>query len=414
MKKLIALFLLLTLCLPLLVACASGDAGGGYYESPAATGAGESTDGNDAQEQVRIPAGQLTAAEWNDNEQYAEWLKLFETVETEQGNEISGAYAPYVTQKKPWNLPFDNRITVSVYEGEAPVAGAKVTLTSNENDNSVIYAAVTNAKGVAYLFGDVEDGTIYVTSGDASTMQAYAGEETVEVQLQGASQKQNVIEIMFVIDTTGSMRDEMEYLKAEIDDVIGRVKEATGAEVRLALLFYRDEGDDYVTRYFDFTTNIQAQQDNLKAQSSKGGGDFPEAVHKALDEAVSKQWSTGNVTKLLFHVLDAPPHETEKIASTYQSAIREAAENGIRIIPVASSGIDGETEYLLRSEALLTGGTYTFLTDDSGIGSSHFDPTISGQYTVELLNSLLVRLIREFHTGEDIPPVDWRQEVGSK
>ena len=78
---------------------------------------------------------------------------------------------------------------------------------------------------------------------------------------------------------------------------------------------------------------------------------------------------------------------------------------------MASRGIDEETEYLLRSEALLTGGTYTFLTDDSGIGNSHFDPTISGQFTVELLNSMLVRLIREFHTGEDIPAVDWRQEV---
>ena len=89
---------------------------------------------------------------------------------------------------------------------------------------------------------------------------------------------------------------------------------------------------------------------------------------------------------------------------------KTAAEKGIRIIPVASSGVNKETEYLLRSEALLSGGTYTFLTDDSGIGHSHLVPTV-GEHTVEFLNSMMVRLICEFHTGEDLPPVDWRQEV---
>jgi len=113
--------------------------------------------------------------------------------------------------------------------------------------------------------------------------------------------------------------------------------------VRLALLFYRDEGDEYVTRYFDFTEDIAAQRTNLAKQKSKGGGDYPEAVHTALHEAVNQQWSSGNTTKLIFHILDAPPHAQTAVGEVYRNAILTAAQKGIRIIPVASSGVDKET-----------------------------------------------------------------------
>ena len=71
------------------------------------------------------------------------------------------------------------------------------------------------------------------------------------------------------------------------------------------------------------------------------------------------------------------------------------AEKGIRLIPLASSGVNTETEFLLRSWAVMTGGTYTFLTNHSGIGGDHLEPTI-GEYEVEKLNDLLVRVIAEY------------------
>ncbi|MBR5089579.1 MAG: hypothetical protein IK093_09125, partial [Ruminiclostridium sp.] len=72
-----------------------------------------------------------------------------------------------------------------------------------------------------------------------------------------------------------------------------------------------------------------------------------------------------------------------------------AAKLGIRIIPVASSGVDTDTEFLCRCMAMATGGTYTFLTDDSGVGYSHLEPTI-GNYEVEKLNDMLVRIITDY------------------
>ena len=75
--------------------------------------------------------------------------------------------------------------------------------------------------------------------------------------------------------------------------------------------------------------------------------------------------------------------------------VKALAAEGVRLIPVASSGVNTETEFLLRSWAVMTGGTYTFLTDHSGVGNSHLEPTV-GEYEVEKLNDLMVRLLMEY------------------
>ena len=388
-----------------------GDASGGASGASGMEVADSATDaatGEDEGSSVKptLPAGQLTAAEWRDLAHFEDWLTLFRSGQTEGEN---GAFYSYVAEggNTLWMLPYRGLVTVEVKNGETPCAGAHVTLACGETSR---YAAVTDARGLAYLFTDGEAGTLTVTSGEGSYSGAWTGESLVSVTLNQNEEKQSVIEIMFVIDTTGSMSDELRYIQAEIDDVIGRVKEAnTDATVRLALLFYRDQGDEYVTRYFDFTEDLAAGKANLAAQTASGGGDYPEAVHTALSEAVSKQWSSGATTKLLFHILDAPPHSDGQVADIYRSAILTAAEKGIRIIPVASSGVNKMTEYLLREEALLTGGTYTFLTNDSGIGGDHLPPTV-GEYTVEYLNAMLVRLICEYYTGVATPPVHWQQQ----
>jgi hypothetical protein len=110
---------------------------------------------------------------------------------------------------------------------------------------------------------------------------------------------------------------------------------------------------------------------------------------------------------LIFHVCDAPPHDIPEDRIRYFNAINNSAEKGIRIIPVASSGIDKATEYLLRQEALITNGTYIFLTDDSGIGGDHIEPTI-GAHVVEYLNACMVRVINEYITGIETKPVAYK------
>jgi Mg-chelatase subunit ChlD len=202
---------------------------------------------------------------------------------------------------------------------------------------------------------------------------------------------------MFVVDATGSMGDEINYLKSELEDIVGRVQSSDNQEViRLGMTFYRDHGDEYLVRNFDFKTDIKQIQADLNQQSAGGGGDFEEAVDEALDNAINQQqWSTTATTRLLFLILDAPPHHDLQRIKTMQKNIEAAAEKGIKIIPVVASGIDKNTEFLMRMTAQATNGTYVFLTDDSGVGNSHLKPTI-GSYQVEYLNNLILRLIKKY------------------
>ena len=79
----------------------------------------------------------------------------------------------------------------------------------------------------------------------------------------------------------------------------------------------------------------------------------------------------------------------------------KAAEAGIRIVTVASSGIDEKTEFFFRSQSLMTGGAYIWLTDDSGIGGAHLEATVEHRPQVEALNDCIVRVVKCLHTGDE-------------
>ena len=220
---------------------------------------------------------------------------------------------------------------------------------------------------------------------------------------------------MFVVDVTGSMGDEISFLKAELANVINQIAaNDSDTVIKLALLFYRDKEDKVPFDYYDFvdvTTpeGLAKQQEALNDQHAMGGGDYPEAVDEALEMAVNKQWSTGATTKLIYHVLDAPAHQGEKYAKKLVNATKSAAEKGIRICPIICSGAAESTEYTMREVAIYTGGTFIYVTDDSGIGGSHHDPNLPNA-TIELLNSMLVRLTKGYHTGEFDPAIYWKED----
>ena len=86
-----------------------------------------------------------------------------------------------------------------------------------------------------------------------------------------------------------------------------------------------------------------------------------------------------------------------------------AASKGIKIITVASSGIDKKTEYFFRSQSILTAGQYVYLTDHSGIGETHLEPTIKEELPVEYLNACLSRLICGYYSGAFMNPILYDQ-----
>ncbi len=205
------------------------------------------------------------------------------------------------------------------------------------------------------------------------------------------------LDILFAVDATGSMGDEIDYLKAELKDIIAKIKEKHDEiNVNLGSIFYRDIKDEYIVRTSDLSTEIDETAAFIGNQRAGGGGDNPEAVEMCMQTAVNEiSWSERAISRLMFLILDAPPHDKPEVKTKLKEITARAAMAGIRVIPVTCSGIDKSSEYLMRSIALATNGTYVFLTDHSGVGGSHIEPT-TDKYDVELLNDLFIRLIDQF------------------
>ncbi len=335
----------------------------------------------------RISAGTLTAGRRDDNALFKEFLQ-----EMEELKEYGAS----------WRLYPKKRIAVQV-------DGCPNALTALiDADGTVLSYARTNVNGFAYLYYDLytdQEQTvphkIGISSGNAFGEYILDGSENgfVSLKLENAPQSSDKLDVLIMLDTTGSMGDEITYLQAEIEDVMTRVKaEAGNARVRLSVNFYRDRGDTYTVRYNPFTEDIAECKKLLAAEYADGGGDFPEAVDEALVNAVCDHAWDEDAVKVMFLVLDAPPHDEDErqgTRSNIRKALESAQKQGIRIVPVVASGIDDTTEYLMRSLAAATGGVYAFLTDHSGIGNAHADPHVE-QYSVEKLNDLMVNVILSY------------------
>jgi len=207
----------------------------------------------------------------------------------------------------------------------------------------------------------------------------------------------NAVDIAFVVDATGSMGDELMYLQAEMNDVIFKAKQISDKlDFHFANVFYRDMGDEYATQKMDFTRVLSESVEFVDAQSAGGGGDYEEAVELALDTAINNlAWTASARSRILFLILDAPPHNNEANRQKMETLMRQAADKGIRIVPVGASGINKATEYLMRTLAIGTNGTYTFLTNHSGIGNAHIEPS-TDEYKVETFNDLMVRVLKSY------------------
>ena len=211
------------------------------------------------------------------------------------------------------------------------------------------------------------------------------------------------LDVSLVIDTTGSIGDEIRYLQAEFLALSSAIEaKYPNAKQRWSLVLYRDKGDEYVTRSFDFSESAEDFRSKLSMQYAGGGGDFPEAPDAAFETMAQLGWRNDEKTaRLVFWVADAP-HHSEK-AGAMLEGIRNAREKGVHVYPVASSGVDELTELTMRSAAQLTGGRYVFLTDDSGVGGAHKEPS-NPCYFVTRLDQAILRMVDAELTGMHTAP----------
>ncbi|HPS52419.1 MAG TPA: vWA domain-containing protein [Phycisphaerae bacterium] len=148
---------------------------------------------------------------------------------------------------------------------------------------------------------------------------------------------QPLIEVAFVLDTTGSMSGLIDGAKKKIWEIANQIVCGKPTpKVRMALIGYRDKGDEYVTKMFDLTDNIDKVYENLQTFAAGGGGDSPEHVNKALQDAIySLKWTSDsenpNVARIIYLVGDYPPHNDYTDTPTSDKLAKAAIEKGICI-----------------------------------------------------------------------------------
>jgi hypothetical protein len=231
--------------------------------------------------------------------------------------------------------------------------------------------------------------TSVTSSGRSGFLGLTEAEHHLAHGLGAALSPKQTLDIALVVDTTGSMGDEMRYLTTEFNALVSTIQaKYPGAAQRWSLVVYKDQTDEYLVRWFDFRYDTNELRTKLAAQSAGGGGDFPEAPDQAISIANRLAWRTspGNA-RLMFWVADAPHHDYR--AAEMTAALRTSRDKGIHIYPVASSGIDEFTELGMRSAAQITNGRYVFLTNDSGVGGNHKEPSTPCYFVTKLEQAIL-------------------------
>jgi hypothetical protein len=290
--------------------------------------------------------------------------------------------------------------------GGLPVLGARVRVYAGQ---TLVSETRTYATGQTLFFPNAtRDGqgtdsfeVIVEKDGQASeftlnTLETNEWSVTLD-RVEPASQQRVRLDVLFLIDATGSMADEIEQLQSNILSISEQIDAfQIQVETRYGMVTYRDIHDEYVTRVYDFTPDVRDFQADLSRVRAEGGDDYPESLNEALHDAVhGPEWRVDDTVSLMFLVADAPPHLDYSNDYDYAVEMAEAARLGIKIHPIASSGLDPQGEFIFRQIAQYTMGHFIFLTYEGEQGE-YARPELSADeqdYSVEALDELVLRLI---------------------
>lgn len=338
----------------------------------------------------------LKAGERDDNELFPEYLEYLRT--------YAGPPARIADVTDPMVIKVTN-------SDQVPLLDATVKMLDEQQ--AVVFVGKTYAGGQTIFFPYLAFPRVH--GGKPRTLQLIAsygnetiektvvvGERNVELIFPRAKPVEEVrLDVLFLLDTTGSMADELSHIQEHIVSIAQRIDQMEPRPtLRLGLVAYRDRGDEYVTRKYDFSPNVSDFRRALNSFSAGGGGDEPESLNEALHEAVQgMRWATDHAVRLIFLVADAGPHLDYENDYDYLTETREAVAKGIKIYPIAASNTNDFAEYVFRQLAQQTMARFVFLTyqegKNEGPPGEHTTLASGDQpYTVQHLDELIVNIVR--------------------
>jgi Mg-chelatase subunit ChlD len=316
----------------------------------AATGARPATPKRPA----AVAQSAVRAGEWDDNANYRDFLAYIGQ-QNHLGIEkvdVTGRRVLVVQDKAGAGVP---SCAVDVKDAQ----GKSVRLTTAASGRALLFPRAHGLSGSKLTASTscVSGNDVVSASFDASEPD---GATVLKLKSARAAVDAPVVDVVFVLDTTGSMSEEIQSVKDTLQAVVSNLDKNT--KVRVGLVEYKDRGDEFVTKVYPFTTDLAGFSTKISGISASGGGDTPEDVNAGLQVAMDQMaWSSKSVARLAFLIADAPPHLEYPNATPYAASAKKATEKGIKLFTVSASGMDEMGQAVFRQVAQLTGGTNMFV-----------------------------------------------------
>jgi hypothetical protein len=204
------------------------------------------------------------------------------------------------------------------------------------------------------------------------------------------------IDVVFVIDSTGSMYDEIRTVKEEVTNIIHNINSGyPRPNLKVGVVTYRDYADDYLVRDKQLTSNTYSVINFIRNIEANGGGDYEEAVEIGLSEAINDMNWRSNSERIIILVGDAPArnnpdydqhgNQPENIRKyDWKDAVEDARDNDIRIYTAAGSGMNDEGVNQWKTIARKTGGSFIHLIYERRVIDEYYtERAIPKEYATE-------------------------------
>jgi uncharacterized protein YegL len=362
--------------------------------------------GSDREREVRAPA--MTASRHDDNAQYNRFLTFLAE------NESRVVYSPDISERLIILLEDKDGNSLPNCSVEVRSARTKKTLSRT----------VTYADGRTLFFpadaspaGESRFAVHANCGGENRTghMARFGRRHTkLKLPVSRTVPRRLPVDIAILLDITGSMQGQNDRLQAALQRIHDQlVRLPSRPEIRFALVASGNRDGNPITRGPRFTGDVaelQAVLDRLDA----GGGDAPKDLQAALAAAMHHlDWRTGGV-RLGFIVSDAPPHTDHGQDYTYESAMRDSLQRGIKWCTVGADGLGRDGEVILRQIAQFTMGEYVFISqggDDAEGRAGEAGHHVGSNYSAENLDEAIVRIVRREVSYFTDRPHDFRETI---
>lgn len=337
-------------------------------------------------------AGSLKAGATDDNANFAAYLDY-----------LGGQSSRFGSQALKLDVRGRQTIQALAPDG-SPLPGARVSIVHPQTD-ALIWTARTLGDGRAPFYPALavdgysaagsapEDGWIVQVEKDGVyESQRWSGldselEVTIDAQPTPAA-----VDVCFIIDTTGSMGDEIARIKQTLLSVTEKLRADGDVDLRYGAVLYRDIGDNYVTKTHTFTDDIVGFDQALQGIQAAGGGDGPESLNQGLAVAVGELSWRPDTAKVAFLIADAPPHMDYQDDITYGRTALAAIHSGVRIHTVAASGLADRGSLVFRQVAQLSGGEFIFI-EYGSVAAAAADHGVSAPVASNNLDDILYKRI---------------------